>query len=65
MKWTTIIKSASEMTEAMEMAEGVLVRTSTYDEVGVSEALCFVPNARINEGGCSERAQIVRRTGTR
>lgn len=53
--WKLIAKKISEeggyldTTYAMEVPGGVLVRTSTTRDTGSSEALCFIPSARLEK----------------
>jgi hypothetical protein len=57
MKWVKICGEPNDVTEAMEVPGGVLLRTYSWYEQGVSEAMCFIPGTRI-VGGCGERATI-------
>lgn len=62
MKWVKIAGDRTERTDAMAVGDGVLVKTSQWYDVGVSEALCFIPNVYIIED--DESTVIVeRKTG--
>lgn len=62
MKWHIINQEVNTTTRAMEVGTGVLVRVNDWEDLNLSESMCFVPDCRIMEGGCSERARVVRRT---
>jgi len=65
MNWHVLRGGGGTETCAAEMAEGVLIRESLWSAEDSSVALCFIPNSRIVDGCCSERAKVVRRTGTK
>lgn len=65
MKWITLESNQYRQTLGMEVPGGVLVRVREWGDSDDSDyrqyhTMCLVPDCRIMEGGCSERAKLVK-----
>jgi len=65
-KWIMLNSSIGDRTSVAEIPGGILVRTESWcNEDAVSEALCFVPDVRVNEfSQCLELDRSDPTTGT-
>jgi len=67
MNWFMIEKMNHSETMAMDIGNGVLVRSSSWEEsnegsTAMSESMCFVPDCQVVQGSDGERAKVTRRT---
>ena len=58
MKWVQLEATEYQQTVAMEVPGGVLVRVREWDDNQEYHTMSLVPNCRIIEGGCGERARL-------